>query len=320
MQSYLRYVFPSFVWVAAGIGVALSATKYTNADFYKKTLSIVVGIVVLLNLIFFKSGTGYGTLSIEPLMSPSGRVSYLNKVLPIRNATNFVNSINKFHTPIPVFSSPLMAGLNADGLYPNWYNNQFQKKVLAATTSDAIAQMLLREGVEYVILDSAWGKRFPIHFKAIEDATHSLAEFGEISVRKIKSNYQFQVELLKNPNFSSQDGWVLPADMPDQSLGDIAGSVSSAAYQAVPVEAGRFYQNSVTAQCPDRPTQGRIQVIWLDSNGSSITANIRVFECTAVSTTHSMQVKAPPDASAVIVYASGHTSIPVIFNKVSFKQ
>ena len=108
--------------------------------------------------------------------------------------------------------------------------------------------------------------------------------------------------------------------MPDHSLGDIAVSVSSNAYQAVPVEAGRRYQNSVTAQCPDRPTQGRIQVNWLDSNSNTITTNIHVFECAAVSTTHTVEVKAPPDASVGMVYVSGHTSIPVIFKKVSFKQ
>ena len=317
-QSYLRYVFPSFVWVATGIGVALSATKYTNADFYKKTLSIIVGIVVLLNLIFFKSGTHYGTLSIEPLMSPSGRESYINNRLPIRSAIKMLNQINILRTPVAVFSQPLTAGLNADALYPNWYNPQFNEKVLGATTSDAIAQMLLGEGVDYIILDSTWGN--VNNRNAIENATHSLAELGEISVRKINSNYQFQVELLKNPNFSSQEGWVLPADMPDHSLGDIAVSVSSNAYQAVPVEAGRRYQNSVTAQCPDRPTQGRIQVNWLDSHSNTITTSIRVFECAAVSTTHTIEVKAPPDASVGIVYVSGHTSIPVIFKKVSFKQ
>ena len=319
--AYLRYIFPSFVWVAAGIGVALSTAVYSDAILCRKTLSIVGCIVVLLNLVFFKSGTFYGTLSLQSLMSSSGRDSYLNERLPVRNAIKLVNQLNVMRSPVAVFSLPLTAGLNTDALYPSWYNFQFQEKVFAATSPDAIAQVLLAKGVDYVILDSTWGNAD--NRKVIEDATHNLAELGTsstISVRKLNNNYQFQVELLKNPNFSSQEGWVLPPDMPGHPLGNITVSVSSPAYQVVPIKAGYRYQNSVTAQCPDRPTQGRIQVNWLDKSSSIITTNIRVFECTATSVTQAMEVKAPADALNAIVFVSGHTGIPIIFNKVSFKQ
>lgn len=320
-QTYLRYIFPAFVWVAAGMGVALSTVAHADTVLSRRVLSIVGCTAVLLNLVFFKSGTYYGKLSLQPLMSPSGRETYLNNRLPIRNAIELVNKLNLSHSPVAVFSYPLTAGLNSDGLYPNWYNHQFQAKVSAATTLGAVTQVLLAKGVDYVILDSTWGNAD--NREAIEDATQNLAELGTtkvISVRKLKSNYQSQAELLKNPDFSSPDGWVLRPDMSGHSLGNITVSASSPAYQKVPVEAGHLYQNSVTAQCPDRPTQGRIQVNWLDPNSSIITTNIRIFECTSVQTSHTMEAKAPPGASTAIVYAVGHTNIPIIINKVSFKQ
>ena len=315
--AYLRYVFPSFAWIAAGIGVALSAV-HTEAAFTRRVLSIVGWAVVLLNLAFFKSGTYYGDFFLQPLLSQSDRETYLNNRLPIRNAVELVNQLNVGRTPVAVFSSPLTAGLNSDGLYPNWYNYQFQAKVTEATTSDHIAQLLMDKGVDYVILDSNWGaagKR-----KIIEDVTDKISEQGSITVRKLKSSYQFQTELLKNPDFSSYDGWSMPSDMHEQQPGRITVSVSSPASQLVSVVAGRRYQNAVMAICKDQPTQGRVQVNWFDSKSNFISTDIQVFDCMPFETAHIMEVTAPRSASTAAVYATGHTSIPIIFSGVSFKQ
>ncbi|MBH2008522.1 MAG: phospholipid carrier-dependent glycosyltransferase [Xanthomonadaceae bacterium] len=315
--TYLRYIFPSFVWVAAGIGVALSSVQM-DAAFTRRVLSVVGWAVVSLNLVFFKSGTYYGDLSLQPLTSQTGRETYLNNRLPIRNAIELVNQINVGRAPVAVFSSPLTAGLNSDGLYPNWYNHQFQAKVTAATTSGHIAQLLMDKGVNYVILDSNWGatdKR-----EIIEDATVKISEQGSITVRKLKSSYQFQTELLKNPDFSSYDGWTFPVNTYEQTSDQITVSVSSPSSQLASVVAGRRYQNSVTAFCKEKPTQGRVQVNWLDSESKFISTDIRVFDCTPTATTHAMEVTAPRNASKAAVYATGHTNIPIIISEVSFKR
>ena len=130
----------------------------------------------------------------------------------------------------------------------------------------------------------------------------------------------FQTELLKNPDFSSYDGWSLPSDLHKQRSGRIIVSVSSPASQMVAVVAGRRYQNSVMAICRDQKTQGRVQVNWLDSKSNFISTDIQVFDCTPSGTTHFMEISAPRSASTAVVYASGHTSIPIIFSAVSFKQ
>lgn len=315
--TYLRYIFPSFAWVAAGIGVALSVV-HADAAFARRMLFIAGWAVVFLNLVFFKSGTYYGDLFALPLMSQSGRETYLNNRLPIRNAIELVNRLNVGGAPVAVFSSPLTAGLSSDGLYPNWYNHQFQAKVTEATTSDYVAQLLMEKGVDYVILDSNWGtanKR-----KLIEDATEKIAEQGSIVVRKLKNSFQFRTELLKNPDFASYDGWTLPSGMYEQRPGTIVVSVASPASQLVPVVAGRRYKNAVTAFCRDQPTQARVQVNWLDRKSNFINTDIRVFDCTPIATTHAMEVTAPRSASTAAVYATGHTSIPIIISEISFKQ
>ncbi len=316
--SYLRYVFPSFAWGAAAIGVALS-TVQMNAGFFREILYMVGGATVFLNVLFFRSGTYYGDLSLQPLLSHSGRENYLSNRLPIRNAVELVNQLNTARAPVAVFASPLTAGLGSDGLYPNWYNYQFQSKVTGATTSDHVAELLMDKGVYYIIIDSNWGsadKRM-----IIEDATEIINAQGSVAVRRLKRSLYFQTELLKNPDFWSYEGWSLPSNMhSEQQAGSISVSVGAPASQSVSVTGGRRYQGSVTALCKDQPTQGRVQVNWLDSRSAFISTDIQVFDCTPTETTHTMEIAAPLGAITAIVYATGHTGIPITVSEVSFKQ
>lgn len=315
--SYLRYIFPAFALVAAGIGVAMTSAKQGNS--YGKGILPVLGwVVVVLNCAFFKSGTYYGHLSLKPLLSPSARQSYLGSRLPIRQAVELVNTLNVARTAVAVFSSPLTAGLTADALYPSWYNYQFQEKVTQASSPEQIATLLQDHKVDFVILDKQWDsleKR-----RAIETATEKMFEQGTIAVRKLKPEYLFQFELLKNPKFSSYDGWALPADLPQVQAGVLGASVTSPATQLIPVVAQRSYLNAVQAVCHNQPTQGRVQVNWSDAKSTFINTDIKVFECSQTSSQHSMKVTAPKTAAFATVYASGHTATPIIFSEVSFKQ
>lgn len=315
--AYLRYIFSSFVWVAAGIGVAISV-GYPGSVVFRRVLFVIGWTVILLNVVFFKSGTYYGHFSPQALMSKSDREAYLHNRLPIRNAIELVNNLNTGRTPVAVFSSPLTAGLNSDGLYPNWYNYRFQAKVSEAKTSGDMAQLLMDQGVDYIILDSNWGT--PDKRMMIENVTQKLNVSGSIAVRKPNDNYRFQTELLKNTDFLSADGWVFSIGKPAQAAGRVSVTVATPASQSVSVVPGRRYQNSVTTQCTDQPSQGRVQVNWLDSKGSFITTDIRVFDCTAAETTENMEVTAPANASTAIVYATGHSNIPIIITKVSFRK
>ena len=315
-SAYLRYVFPSFVWAAAGIGVAFSI-KYAESVLFRRFLSIIGCVVIFLNFVFLKSGTWYGQVSMQPLMSQQGRETYLNKRLPIRNAIELVNKLNVGRTPVAVFSFPLVAGLRADALYPLWYNNDFQEKFGKTKTSQDIADLLLEYGVDFIILESNWyqtEKRV-----MIEELSTKLADIGNISVRRINDVYRFQTELMKNPDFSSFGGWTFSSGNADQHPGQITSSVSKPAYQVLPVKPGHHYLNSVTAICSQQPTQGRVQVNWLDSDSDFMTTSLLVFDCITTESTHSMEVTAPSRASEAVVYAIGHTEIPKMIKEVSFR-
>ena len=315
--AYLRYVFPSFVLIAAGMGVVFSDSG-KKSILFGRAFNATGWAVVGLNLMFFNSGTNYGNLALQPLVSSSGRDAYLISRLPIRYAVELVNRLNVGRTPVAIFSSPLIGEMNADALYPNWYNYKFEKLVNEAQSSKEVAQLLLKEGVDYVVLDDNWGSADKRKF--IEDATEKLEEFGTITVRRLNSDYRLKTELLTNPDFASFNGWTLTSGVNDQPSKGITVSVSSPAYQIVPVVAGHRYQNSVTAICAHQPSQGRLQVNWLDSQSNFISTDIRVFDCTSSEVSPSMEIIAPHNASRAIVYASGHTKVPVTFRKDSFKK
>lgn len=315
--AYLRYVFPSFAVGAACIGIAWSHFMADNVSV--RWLAYLAGFAAIaLNILFFSEGTYYGDIEMAPMLSATGRSDYLQGRLPIRNAVEVVNGVNNGRLPVAVFAQPLVAGLTADALYPSWYNAEFYKAVKAAASADSLAGLLVRYGVEYIILDAAWGgadKR-----ELVEQATAEIADLDTISVRRLRGDYRFKTELLLNPDFASAEGWAWPASGGRMDEGGIMVSVENPAYQVVPVTPGRLYLNTVTARCAGEPAQGRVQVNWLDAEQQFVKADIRVFDCSIEQAMHSMKVVSPSGAEYAVVYASGHTPASLILSEVSFRQ
>jgi len=314
--AYLRYIFPEFALSAAGIGVMLSLglNKYTHA---MKVLYVIAGLVIVLNVSFLRSATSYGRIVLEPIMSAAGRDSYLNKNLPIRNAVKLVNLVNSQYIPVAVFSSPLTAGLNADALYANWYNYKFQSAINKAVDSDKLVEVLSSRDVDYIILSSHWGTA--IKRRIVENITTEIAEFSYISVRKLKSDYQFKTELIVSNDFDNNE-WVFPFGKLVRPDDGVSVTVSKPGMLTVKVKSGKRYLNEVTAKCADVKAQGRVQVNWLNKGSGFISTDIIMFDCEPVFKSYSLEVIAPEQAVLAQVYAVGHTETPVIVNKVSFRK
>lgn len=317
-QSYMRYIFPSFLILSAMLGVALS-----NNDTYgklSKVLTLTAIITFGLNLLFITSGTwAYRSFPENVLWSDKARDQYLEERLPIRRAVEFINYVNSPHTPVAMFSQPFGAGLNADALYPNWYNYRFNNAIKAVDDASSLAGVLSGYASYNVLLDSSWGteeKR-----KIIEESTNKIAEFGSISVRSVKPEYLFKRELLKNPDLSSQDGWSLaPGAEYDPVAKTMRVTVASNATQIVNVRGNTRYLNSVTARCVNEPSQGRVQVNWLDENGQFVSSDNSIFDCAPTWSEHSIEIFSPSKAVAAVVYVTAHTHAPLEFNINSFRQ
>jgi len=181
-MAYLRYVFPSFAWIAAAIGAAASAGDPRSST--RWALAVLGASVVGLNLAHFESGTPFGALSLRTLTSSVTRETYLRTQLPIRTAVELLNRLNVDRTPVAVFALPMAAPLQSDALYANWYNDRFQNAVAQADSPRAIVELLTNKGADFLILDESWSSMD--RRQMIRDASENVAKFGEISVRKVK--------------------------------------------------------------------------------------------------------------------------------------
>jgi len=315
--AYLRYVLPSFVILSAAIGAFISVILSNRGALLQGIVLIVTVSSILLNLLFFKSGTYYGHISYKPLKSMEARAQYLRDRLPIRNAVSLVNQLNANRTPVAVFAPPLTAGLHSDALYPNWYNHMFYSLVNSADNEEALAGILLSKGVDYVIVDENWGslEKREIIYKAAQEVSN----IGSISVRILRNDYRFNTELLNDTVFSADYHWHLSKGAKMIADGVLVNVVSNA-FQVVHVMPVRRYLLTIQAGCANEVTQGRLQVNWIDEDSNLINANIKVFDCAKTPSSHAMEVVAPQHAVNAVIYATGHTQESLIINKVSFKQ
>jgi hypothetical protein len=316
--SYLRYIFPALVLLTASIGIAFDKNNIKNV-IVQNTAFIIIIIAIVMNLMFFCSGAFYRDFSLKSAIDDeSSREFYLAERLPIYAAVKLINNLNSGRSPVAVFTSPLAAGLSADALYPNWYNFTFQAEILSINTDQDLANILLKRGVNFIILDSNWGAEKHAMYEKISE---KIAEYGSLSVRKVKTDYRYKTELLSNPDFKSIQGWALAPDAKyDSDKGIISVNVASSATQVVSVSSGQRYLNSVVARCTKEPTMGRIQINWLDIKGQFDNVDIKTFECTPTWAEHSMEVTTPPNVVNAVVYVTGHTATSLEFKSNSLRQ
>ncbi|WP_339728435.1 hypothetical protein [uncultured Gimesia sp.] len=316
--SYVRYVFPEWLMLTVVICCTLFNKIIRQSSFHKTIVSL--GIMTLgLNLIFFSSAAFYGDFPLKSFLSESHRTKDLNRRMPIRNAVELVNQLNPEKTPVAILAQPLVAGLSAEALHSSWYNFRFEHLIDSAKNEKSIAANLSQERVNYIILYSTWGTEEKRNL--ILKVSDELAEIGDVSVRRLSEKYLFSKELIQGSDFEQISAWTLDNNaIYDASERYISVSVADPAYQTIEVTPNKKYLNTVTVRCLSNEGQARMQINWLDKNGKYISSDIRPVECTDSWNTYSMKVFAPANASSALVYASGHTKIPIQFKKNSLLE
>jgi hypothetical protein len=309
-QSYLRYVFPSFVLLTSVLGVFFS-DMYLTSRFLKNMIRIVSTLLICINLLFLNAGAFYRDFPVKSSFSEDSRKEYLKERMPIRNAVELVNELNIWRSSVAVFSHPQTAGLHSVALYANWYNPQFNKLIINASSEADISDVLAKKNVDYIILDENWGtadKR-----RQIINVTNKVSKIGPISVCSLKRDRLYQTQLLKDPAFKTNKGWQLSEGAEIKNGVGAIVNINENLSQAIFVTPGQRYLNTVKARCEDSNAKGRLQVNWLDASSQFIKADIRVFDCSKFVEELSMEVMSPPKAEIAIVYCAGQTVEPVIF-------
>jgi hypothetical protein len=272
-------------------------------------------------MLFYSAGPFvYRDFPIKAIFSDTHREAYLLKRLPIRNAVKLVNALNLQRTPVAVFGTPQVAGLSANALMANWYNHNFQNQFFAVKTKQDVADFLLRNRVEFMISDTP-ADGFKAQYELLNQVSTKVAQFGSIRVLRFNDDFRFKKELLLNPDFSATQGWLMNGNsLFNATSGTVLTSVSTPVTQNIKVSPGQRYKNTVIARCHNSKTQGRVQVNWYDAKGLFIRPDIQLFDCSADWNEITMEVIAPDNVTTAVVYATGHTEMPLIFKSISFKQ
>lgn len=317
-QSYLRYVYPAILMLTVVIGTALSKFPGQSVVIVR-SFGLATLLAVGLNLLFLTSGTwAYRDFPIAILFDKVAYQRYVEMRAPTRPSVQLVNLLNTEQAPVAFFSQPFGAGLQADALYPNWYNYEFKEKIDKVKDAESLANVLNEYGVNYVLLEEQWGESKLRD--SIAQATRVIAQFGSVEVRAIRDEYRYEKEKLTNPELTGTAGWTLSSGAKaNLDKGTFLVSVDAPAVQTVGVRGGTRYMLEVTSRCSGEPAQGRSQVNWYDENHEFIDVSIKVFECTPHWQARNEIVIAPRAAKFASVYATSHTTTPIEISGISFR-
>lgn len=316
--AYLRYVFPTFAIASALAGASLGgALPRTRGGL------LLVGcaaIAVALNLRCFATGGYNHEVHLRVLLSERAKRGYLAVHQPLRVAVHLVNELNREGTPVALLGPALATDLHADVLTPNWYNHVFATEMVGATTPDALGELLASRRVRYVLLTDEWADEAAR--ARVRAVSHEVRAIGAVSVRVLDERFRFRRELLRSGRFEDLAAWELAPEARVEPGRGVVVHVAAPAVQRVEVVAGRDYRMQAQVQRvePMTPTHARLQVNWVGADGRIVHTDIQVFACQAEASAPSMDVVAPPDAVAALVYAAGYSKSPVLFAELSFRQ
>ncbi|MYF91222.1 MAG: hypothetical protein F4184_03530 [Gemmatimonadetes bacterium] len=319
-QSHLRYIFPTYIFLSALFGLAMS--NAAGAGWLVRWGVWGLGVFTLgLNVLFFGScSPNYRDLPIAAVFDPAVRERLVHRRAPIRKAVELVNQLNQSGAPVVFLAQPLAAGLNSEALFANWYNRVFWNELRAARDPDAFSSLMRSAGARDMIADVAWRDRQDWTIALVDQAFHKVAGFGPLSVLKLDDALFFSEELLTGSSDLSSSAWTLRAGLEATEDGSVTVTVESPVTQAVPVKPGEIYLNRVSARCAGQQARGRLQVNWIDAEGELLDVEIRAFDCAPQWVTQGQEVVAPLGAVSAVVFGSSHSALPIQISRVSFRS
>lgn len=321
-QSYLRYIYPV---VPLLILVMMQGIQHMGARqaMLGHTVMLTGWLLVGLNVVFLPAASWYyRNLDFHAMFSASEKNNFLLVRNPIRRAIDFINVSEGASARVGFFAPGMVAELKGKAFIANWHNFKFNS-ALSGIRSESQQPELLRllkdNGINMIVLAEGFnpGGNLPALEPMLKSLTTLEWQFGYVSVRSIRKDLLFTEELLKSPEFNDISNWSLsePAQFQPGSQSVVVTATANAV-QSVPVAEGANYQLSARVRCVTKGSLFRLQVNWLDKNGSFLGAEITPIPCSDEYDTHTRVVRSPADAATGVVYATGHSGA----DKVEYKS
>jgi hypothetical protein len=317
--AYLRYIFPSYALLCT----ILLPAKFSDLG-TKKIVNFFVVLVIGLNLIFLRSATNYGAIELPIIFNESKRNDYISQSLPIRNQINVLNDLNIEKTPVLFLSHPLAAGLKSEALYPNWYNLRVQNSMQKIQNKKEMLEFFYRENISFVLIDQYWNTTaFDVKVQKllINEITDKVLDQKNIQIRKIKEEYDFTHENIRNGNLESLADWHFDNfNIINKLDNSVLADVIHPLTQSIDAVGNKIYRVNLITSCSTKLTQLRAQINWYDSRGIFIDTSISVFDCSDQKSSKQFDFVSPPNTKSGVVYMSGHTNIPIKFYSISVRD
>ncbi|MDE0000417.1 MAG: hypothetical protein OXP09_21340 [Gammaproteobacteria bacterium] len=318
-QTFLRYVFPSFLFLSALIGLAISRCTAAGPT-VRWAMVGAAGLTLGLNLLFYGScSPNYRDVPVLEIFDPEGREEIVRRRAPIRKAVELVEELNQSRSPVVFLAPPLAAGLTSDALFASWYNRTFDRELRSSRDYGSFVSLIQKHGARFLIADSRWRGHREGVAGFVDQAFREVARFGSVSLHRVDDSVFFADELLTGTTELSSPPWQLREGTEVQGDGTVLVTATSPVTQSVPVEPGRRYLNEITAKCADQPARGRVQVSWRDAQWNPLGTEIASFHCRTGWVVESLEVTAPQGAANAVVFGAGHTATPVRISEISFR-
>ena len=137
--SYVRYAYPFFILI--GISIICGAELLSKDKFFLVISRTLIVIMAIFNIVFLDTGSvNYRSIdyNFRIFISKSKQREYVMQMNSLRIAIDALNQLNLDRKPVAFFSHPLVAGLNADAFFPNWYNAKFQNEIFAISDPEKL--------------------------------------------------------------------------------------------------------------------------------------------------------------------------------------
>lgn len=190
-QTYLRYVFFSFLFLAIPLSLFIAKLIDSKNVAYKFYI-FCFSVSIFLNLSFLTTASPYRDFPALSIFEPHEKEDFLTNFLPIRMMVELVNKINIKNSPVLVLANPMVAGLRSDALHPIWYNIKIQKLLSSVKNSADMIDFLEKNSVEYIIDDQNWTPYWgtqEIH-NLIHSVTHEVAKYGSMRLLRYENSLE----------------------------------------------------------------------------------------------------------------------------------
>lgn len=185
-QTYLRYIYFQYTLLSIFMGVFICNIYNSNKYIVKVFINFSLITTLILNILYLTTASPYKDFPVETIVGQKNKFIYFNKVIPVRNAIDFLNKNLDNNDLVLILSDPYVAGSNFNILHSTWYNIRIQTELSKIKSSDEMRFFLMENKVNYIIDDLAWTPYWgtkSIH-SLIDLETTKVAEFGTVRVLK----------------------------------------------------------------------------------------------------------------------------------------